>query len=113
MPAVRLVPLTDNATFPYTEARLRLEQDAELTAKDFGAMIQAGRRMGWTGDMIRANEELAARRNCYDFALTVEPHLRGSLFEDNIFFSVTGDERAALEYIERLARELGLRVYRH
>jgi hypothetical protein len=98
---------------PIAEAKRRLEQAADLTPKDFGPMIEAGRRMRWTSAMIRANEELSARGNCYDYTLSTEPYLTGSLFEDNIYFSLAGDERMALKYIERLARELGVRVYRH
>src|SRR5262245_55496639 len=113
MPAVRLVPITDDAEFPYAEAKRRLGQDADLTPKDFGPMIEAGRRMRWTEAMIRANEDLARRGHCFDFVLRVEPFLRGSLFEDNVFFSITDDEGAAMAYIKRLAKELGVRVYRH
>jgi hypothetical protein len=113
MPTVRLVPITDEADFPYEEAKRLLERDADLTPKDFGPLVAAGRRMHWTEAMLRANEELAERGNCYDFRLRAEPLLAGSLFEDNVFFSITGDERAALAYIRGLARVLGVRVYRH
>lgn len=112
MPAVRLVPIGDDE-FPYAEAKSRLEQDVTLTPKDFGPMIAAGRRMGWTAEMIRANEELARRGNCFDFVMGGEPSIRGSLYEDNVFFSITGDDNAALSYIQRLAEELGVRVHRH
>jgi hypothetical protein len=113
MPAVRLIPKTDDAAFPYDEAKQRLEQDADLMPKDFGPMIEAGRRMGWTQAMIRANEELALYGKCFDFQMRVAPNLTGTLFEDNIFFSITGQERAALAYIRRLAKELGVRVFKH
>ena len=113
MPAVRLIPKTDDASFPYDAAKRLLAQDADLTPKDFGPMIEAGRRMRWTEAMIRANEELARRGKCFDFQMRVEPSLSGSLFEDNVFFSVTGDEKAALAYIRRLAKELGVRVFKH
>jgi hypothetical protein len=76
-------------------------------------MIAAGRRMRWPEEMIRANEELAKRGKCFDFQIRVESFLRGSLFEDNIFFHITGEERAAMAYIERLAKALGVRVHRH
>jgi hypothetical protein len=69
--------------------------------------------MGWTGAMIRANEGLAERGNCFDFQMRVEPYLSGTLYEDNVFFSVTGDEGTAMRYIGRLADELGVRVFRH
>lgn len=113
MPAVRLVPIDDKADFPYVAAKQLLERDADLTPKDFGPLLAAGRRMHWTPAMIRANEELAERGNCYDFRLRDEPFLGGSLFENNVFFSITGDERAAMAYIRGLARELGVRVYVH
>jgi hypothetical protein len=113
MPAVRLVPITDDAPFPYEEAKRLLEEDSDLTPTDFAPMIAAGRRMRWPEEMIRANEELAKRGKCFDFEMRVEPILRGSLFEDNIFLHIAGEERAAMAYIERLARELGLRVHQH
>jgi hypothetical protein len=113
MPAVRLIPITDDATFPYSDVKRRLEQDADLIPKDFRPMIEAGRRMGWTAAMIRANEELADRGKCFDFTLRAEPYLSGSLFENNVFFHITGDEQEALEYIITLAEELGVRVYQH
>ncbi len=113
MPAVRLVPKGDRAAFPYDEAKQRLEEDANLTPKDFGPMIDAGRRMGWTEVMIRAHEELAQRGKCFDFQMRVAPHLRGSLFEDNVFFSITEEEATALAYITRLANKLGVRVFKH
>jgi hypothetical protein len=113
MPAVRLVPITDDAEFPYAEAKRRLEEDAKLIPKDFGPMIEAGRRMRWTEEMIRGNEDLARRGNCFDFVMRVEPFLSGALFENNVFFSITGDEHAALTYIRRLAKELGVCVYKH
>lgn len=113
MSAVRLVPISDDADFPYAEAKRCLERDAELTPKDFGPMIEAGRKMRWTDEMIRTNEELAHRGNCFDFVLRAEPFLSGSLFENNVFFSITGDERVALAYIKRLADELSVRVSRH
>jgi len=39
-----------------------------------------------------------------------EPFLIGLLFEDNVFFTITGEEQAATAYVERLAEELGVRV---
>jgi hypothetical protein len=113
MPAVRLIPKTDDAPFPYDAAKRRLAQDADLTPKDFAPMIETGRRMRWTEAMIRANEELARRSKCFDFQMRAEPNLSGSLFEDNVFFSVTGDEKAAMAYIKRLTKELGVRVFKH
>jgi hypothetical protein len=113
MPAMRLVAITDDAGFPYAEAKRRLAQDADLTPADLTPMIAAGRRMGWTGELIRANEELARRGNCFDFALQVAPYLTGTLYEDNVFFRMTGDESAEVAYVEKLAEELGAAVYRH
>ena len=113
MPAIRIVPPTDDAPFPYQAAKELLAQDADLTPADLQAMIAAGKRMGWTEEMIMANEELAQRGHCFDFVLRIEPFLRGTLYENNIFFSITGDEMAAQRYIKALAGKLGARVYKH
>jgi hypothetical protein len=111
--AIRIVPEDDDAEFPYAEARRRLEIDAELMPKDFAPMIEAGKRMGWSPAMVRANEELAERGKSFDFIMKVEPFLQGTLYEDNIYFIVDDDEKAAKKYIRALARELGAAVYTH
>ena len=113
MAAIRIAPTKDDASFPYQAAKEFLAQDADLTPADLEAMIAAGKRMGWTEDMIRANEELARRGLCFDFVLRIEPFLRGTLYENNILFSITGDEKAAQRYIKALAKKLGGRVHKH
>ena len=82
-------------------------------AKDFTSMLAAGRRMGWSEAMLRANEELAARGKCFDFSQGAPPGLKGSLFEDNIFFSFVSAQHleASLPVIQRLADALNARVH--
>ena len=114
---IRLIPKTDDAAFPYEEAMRLLQANAGINfkPKDFAPMIAAGTRLGWTVEMIRANEELARRGNCFEFASEKAPFLRGSLFEDNVFFSFSGakHEHACVPEIERLAKLLDVRVLRH
>lgn len=113
MPAIRIVPVDDDDDFPYEEALRLLEQDADLEPADLTEMIEAGRRMGWSQEMIVANEALAAGGKCFSFTLRKPPHLSGTLYEDNIFFSINGNERDAKTYIRSLAKLLGAAVYEH
>jgi len=114
--AARLIPKTDESEFPYEEVRRRLFENPSTRVRpfDFGPMIEAGKRMGWTEEMIRTNEELSHRGRCFAFEMTQEPFLRGTLYEDNVFFSFSGaeHERASMHAIEGLAREFDVRVLR-
>lgn len=115
--ALRLIPKTDDGPFPYEMARqllLNLE-GLVFTPKDFGPMLAAGRRMGWPDELIRANEDLARKGRCFDFAMTKAPFLRGSLFEDNVFFSFSsrGHRDGCMPEIERLASTLDVRIHHH
>ena len=114
MSAIRIVPRDDDSAFPYERALGELRTlGVALVPKDFTAMLNAGRRMGWSEAMIRANEELAERGKCYDFQQTGPPHLRGSLFENNIYFSFESGEHqeACLPLIHTLAETLGAQIW--
>ena len=115
MPALRLIPKTDDDPFPYDDALqlLRDLPEAELVAKDFGPLIEAGKRMGWTAKMIRSHEKLAAGGRCYDFAWTGPPAMRGTLFENNLFISVVDDEEATWALAQAWARQLDVDVLAH
>ncbi len=43
-----IVPISDDADFPYAEAKRCLERDAELTPKDFGPIDRGWPQMRWT-----------------------------------------------------------------
>ncbi len=113
MSATRLIPITDDAPFPYEAVKRRLTADAVLTPKDFAEMITIGKRIGWTEEMIRENQRLADAGNCFSFTVQGLPRLRGTLFENNVFFANSDTEGPAFAYIEGLAAELNLRVFRH
>jgi hypothetical protein len=115
MPAVRLIPKTDDAEFPYDAAlaMLRALPGVELRPKDFVSLLEAGSRCGWTEEMLQVHEEMARRGRCFDFAWNGPPTLRGSLFEDNVFISVVDDEPATLRLVAAWARKLDVRVFQH
>ena len=115
MAAIRLIPKTDESEFPY-DAALKLIQslpDVMLRPQDFTQMIATGKRIGWPEVMIRSHEEMAARGKCFQFRWDGYPALSGSLFEDNVFFSIIDDEQATLEFINAWATKLDVRVFRH
>jgi hypothetical protein len=115
MPAIRLIPKTDESDFPYDAALELIRQlpHVDLRPKDFAPLLEAGRRMRWTDKMIRSHEEMAARGKCYEFRWAGPPALLGTLFEDNVFFNVIGDEQATLRFIQAWADKLDVRVFQH
>jgi len=119
MAACRLIPKTDDAAFPYDEAMrvLIVEQPAmTFQPKDFAPLIAAGRdHAHWSPELIREHEEMAQRGRCFDFRLERAPHLQGTLFEDNIWFSFHSaeHEKSCLRFIERLREYLDVRILHH
>ncbi|MGE3808504.1 MAG: hypothetical protein AB7K24_27890 [Gemmataceae bacterium] len=89
--------------------------DAVVEPKDFGPLIAAGRRMRWTPHMIQSHEEMAARGKCFDFRWKTvdETEICGTLYEDNIFFSVVDDELATVDTIKCWGEQLDVRVFKH
>src|SRR5437870_1892326 len=90
MSGIRLIPKTDESEFPYMEARqiLLFElHDVFFKPTDFDALISAGKRVGWTAEMIAEHQAMAERKKCFDFRMESVPYLSGTLYEDNIFFS--------------------------
>jgi hypothetical protein len=115
MSGVRLIPKTDESEFPYQEAKQILLfsfQDLSFQSTDFAPMIVAGKRIGWTEEMLIAHEALAERGNCFDFRLQISPYLNGTLYEDNIFFRFVDSEheRECMPLIPELATRLEVRV---
>ena len=115
MPAIRLIPKTDDAEFPYDAALALIQRlpGVVLRPADLAPMIAAGKRMGWPEAMVRANEALAARGKCWAFSWSGPPALTGTLYEDNVFLSVVDDEMATLKLIRSWATELNGRVFQH
>ena len=119
MAACRLIPKTDEATFPYDEAmRLLLFEDASMmfSPKDFVALIAAGREHGhWSVETIREHEQMAERGRCFEFRSERPPYLEGTLYEDNIWFSFHSFEhqKACLPVIESLRQKLNVRILNH
>jgi hypothetical protein len=114
MSGLRLIAKEDETDFPWERAlqALRSLDGLELVPKDFTRMLEVGRGIGWSQELIETNEQLAARGRCFDIAQSVPPELMGSLFEDNIFFSFGSDdhEKICRPTILSLATELDLAV---
>ena len=115
MAAMRIIPGTDDAAFPYEEARFLLEHlpGVRKTETDIPAMVAAGTRMGWTKEMVDAHWELMRRGRCFDFH--VDDGVSCTLWENNIFFHFFGrtHEERCLPLIEDLARQLRCRLRRY
>ena len=116
MTAIRLVSKTDDAEFPYSEAKHLLfivNTDAQFEPVDFDAMIAAGCRVGWSDALIQSHRALAKRGNCFSFRIHHPPYLQGILYEDNLFFSFTDSEhqlRCEPEIV-KLSQLLGLELF--
>jgi len=117
--ACRLIPKTDAGPFPYDEAkRLLLFEQPAMTfePKDFAPVIAAGREhCHWSAEVIRQHEEMAQRGRCFDFRLERPPHLQGTLFEDNIWFSFYSPQhqKSCLRFIEALREKLDVQILHH
>ncbi|MFP2933858.1 hypothetical protein ACLESO_53760 [Pyxidicoccus sp. 3LG] len=79
---------------------------------DFPSMIEAGKSFGWTQEMVDSHWGMMARGKCFSFEQDALPHLQGTMYEDNIFFTFTDYEHevAAMHEIERLAKLLKVRT---
>lgn len=87
----------------------------ETSEVDFPAMIAAGTRLGWPKGMIDSHWAMKERGRCFSFEQGAYPHLRGTMYEDNVFFTYIdgGHEAAARPEIERLAKLLQVRILEH
>jgi hypothetical protein len=112
--AIRIVPPSDEAPFPYEAARGILERLPGVTKSetDIPAIVAAGAKLGWPQDVIDEHWEWMRRGKCFDF--NVEDGVSGTLWEDNIFFRIVdfAHEEACLPLISAIARQLSCRITR-
>ncbi len=88
MGATRWIPDPEDSEFPSDAARIWLEERGGMsfTPVDFEALLARGRSVGWTGAMLAEHERMAERGRCFDFVQDEAPFLRGTLWEDNVYF---------------------------
>jgi hypothetical protein len=110
----RLVAKTEAAPFPYqaVKSALLALPAMEVGPVDFGRMIELGKRLGWSQEMIEGHESLRAGGQCFTFRQNQPPWLRGTFYEDNVFFEYADEkqEAAMRPLISQLARSLEVRV---
>jgi hypothetical protein len=113
--ALRLIPGTDDGDFPYEQAKglLHSLDEFEIGEVDFPAMIEKGKQIGWTQEMIDANWGLMKRGKCFSFIQHATPFLQGTMYEDNILFSFSSREHedGCRRVINDFAKRLGVRVW--
>jgi len=114
MSGTRLVSKAEITEFPYDAVKdALLAMPAIKTAPvDFDRMIEVGKRIGWSKEMLDAHEALKARGRCFTFRQNEHPWLQGTLFEDNVFFDYadSSHEAEARPIIIELARTHDVRV---
>jgi hypothetical protein len=110
----RLVPVSEGRPFPYQAVRAALLElpAIECTALELGRMIEVGKRLGWSREQLDAHEELRRGGRCFNFRQNEPPWLRGTCWEDNVFFEYDDEkqEAAVRPVIVELAGRLGLKV---
>jgi hypothetical protein len=113
--AIRIIPPTDEAPFPYDAAKAILEglPGVSRSETDIPEIVAAGARFGWPKAMIDEHWELMRRGKCFDYH--VEDGISCTLWEDNIFFGFHSGEHedACLPVIQSMAAQLGCRILRH
>ena len=114
MATLKLIPM-DNEVFPYDEAKklILLENpNVQFEKADLTQQLGAGQGIGWTEEMIKENEALTERGNCYSFAMTEAPYIKGTLFEDNLWLEIDPDFMAESEKVLfNWIQELGITVF--
>jgi hypothetical protein len=114
MSGTRLVPVSDSAEFPYgaVKERLLALPSIELEPVDFERMIEVGKRIGWSKELLDGHEALKLGGRCFTFRQNVPPWLRGTLYEHNVFFEYTDEqqERLVRPHITELAQGLDVRL---
>jgi len=112
--AIRIIPPTDDAPFPYEDAKKILERlpGVTKTETDIPAIVAAGTKLGWPTAVIDKHWEWMRRGKCFDF--NVDDGISCTLWEDNIFFRFfnSGHEQKCLPIIESMAEQLGCRLLR-
>ena len=111
--SVRLIPITDDAEFPYDSAAamLRSMDNMLIEDVDFPSMIEAGKRFGWPQALIDSHWAMMERGNCFHFHQDCPPELHGDMYEDNIWltFFDAEHEEACMPVIDEMAKTLGVR----
>ena len=100
--------------FPYEAAKAALLAlpTMETGPVDFDRKLELGKRLGWSREMLEGHEALRAGGRCFTFRQNQPPWLRGTMYEDNVFFEY-GDEKeeaAVRPLITGLAERLKLKV---
>lgn len=112
MSTIRIIPATDDASFPYSAALHALQElpDVVQEETDIPAIIHAGKRIGWPQKVIDEHFGYLERGQCFDFC--VENGISCTLWEDNIFFQFfdADHERFCLPQITDLAKRLDCRM---
>jgi len=114
MSGTRLVQKTERTPFPYEAAKAALLAlpAIETGAVDFSRMIEVGKRIGWSQEMLDGHEALRAGGRCFTFRQNQPPWLRGTCYDDNVFFDYA-DEKQEAEMrpaIVELAQQLDVRI---
>lgn len=114
---MKLIPKTDVADFPYEKAlELLLSRYSDLSTNpvDFDTLIENGKRMGWTEEMINSHQAMKKRGKSFNFKTETENGLRGTFGEDNIsfLFNSKEHENKCIPVIKTLAIDLDVRIYR-
>jgi hypothetical protein len=114
MSGTRLVPTSEAAAFPYQAAKAALLAlpAIEVGPVDFERMIEVGKRIGWSQEMLDGHEALRVGGRCFTFRQNEPPWLRGTFYDDNVFFEYADEtqEAAMRPLIAELARALGLKT---
>ncbi|MBK7861807.1 MAG: hypothetical protein IPJ65_24960 [Archangiaceae bacterium] len=114
MSGTRLVQQNEATPFPYDaakEAVLALPK-VEVHPMELGRMIEVGKRIGWSKELLDGHEALRAGGRCFTFRQNVPPWLRGTFYEDNVFFEFANEQQEAemRPFILELATRLQLKV---
>ncbi|MBN1311120.1 MAG: hypothetical protein JXB30_06845 [Anaerolineae bacterium] len=115
MSAIRIIPTSDDAEFPYADAKRLLDSLPGVNRKetDIPAIIEAGVKAGWPKALVEEHRRLMRSGKCFDYA--VDGGIRCTLWENNIFFSFSNrtHEEQCLPIIEMLANQLQCKLFRH
>ncbi len=115
MPATRLIPATDDAEFPYEEllAHIWTLDGVAIKHADLSEMIAAGKRSGWSAEMIAANEALQRTGRCRDVMQSKPPYLYATLYLDNLYIMYWDNAHriACAPLVASMANKLGVRIW--
>jgi hypothetical protein len=114
MSGSRLVVKAAKDRFPYEAAKKALLAlpSMETAPLELRRMIEVGKRIGWSQEKLDGHEALRAAGRCFTFRQNEPPWLRGTCWEDNVFFEFDDEkqEAAVRPVILELARVLDVKV---